>query len=261
MAYPAAHNESRRSGARKRSRRQALPTPGVPTPRSSRTARATSPAAESTTAVRPDSPTRTRHRSWSAPTPRSPRYRRRIVGPRPSPTRASVVAVSSGVATRTIESGQASLGQRAGERQRRVPVAHHEGVRPDRLRDRRGPNDDIGQDAQPALGAQHDLPQVRAGGRGRMGRQVERSARRLEVTAGEESLDAPVAGRLLPGRASDHPAADRRALERLRVVSQGPAARREGGLQVRPDRAGTERREAARLVECPQARPCPRGPR
>ena len=87
-----------------------------------------------------------------------------------------------------------------------------------------------------------------------MRRQVERSARRLEVAAGEQVLDPAVAARLLAGRAGDDPAADRRRLERLRVVAERQAVR----LERRPRSPGPvvpAPKVASRLVSSRSRRP------
>jgi len=85
-------------------------------------------------------------------------------------------------------------------------------------------------------------------------RHLQRPGRRLHGPAGEERLDPPVARRLLAGAPRGHPAADRGELPALRIVPEGQVPGAQGGLEVRPGRAGPERRQQARVVERPQPR-------
>ena len=64
-----------------------------------------------------------------------------------------------------------------------------------------------------------------------------------------EPLDPPEPERALPGRAGDDPAAERRVLPRLWLVTQHPAANPERGFERRPSDASPEGREPARLVQ------------
>ena len=79
-----------------------------------------------------------------------------------------------------------------------------------------------------ALGAEDELAQVRAGGGGRERRHVERAGRGLERAAREQLLDPPGAEAAKARPAGRHPAADRRELEGLGLVSDREAARSPG---------------------------------
>src|SRR6185503_6656894 len=100
--------------------------------------------------------------------------------------------------------------------------------------------------AEATLAAEHETPQIGAGGGGglRRQRQPARSsplvARAHQHEPGDEVVDAAVAERLLPRRARYHPAADRRQLPRLRQVAESEAVRAERRLDARSERAGAE---------------------
>ena len=117
------------------------------------------------------------------------------------------------------------------------------------------PHRRLGDDAEPALRSEDELAEVRARGRGRVGRQVERPGRRHDAAAGEQRLDPAEADRLLAGRPGGDPAAERRALERLGEVAEGQAVRLERRLEGRPDRARrrTSRGRSARRGSCSPA--------
>ena len=137
----------------------------------------------------------------------------------------------------------ARTSQGPGERHRPRPAAEHERRTPGGLGDRPRPDDDVGDDPGASLRSQDQLAEVRSGRRRRVGRQVERARRRLDVAAGEQRLDPPRPDRLLAGRARRDPAADRRELPRLRVVPEREPGRAEGRLDRR---AGRRRRRTWR---------------
>ena len=114
---------------------------------------------------------------------------------------------------------------------------------------RHRPDGRLGEDPEPTLRAEDELAQVGPGRRGRVGRQVERSGRRLEPAAGEQRLDPAEPERALARRAGDDPAAERRVLPGLRLVAEQPAPRPERRLEGRTGDPGAERRQTARLVE------------
>ena len=143
---------------------------------------------------------------------------------------------------------QAGSCQAPGQEQSAVPVRDEVAAEPFELRRRAGPDGDVGQDAEPSLGAEDELAEIGAGGRGGVGRQVERPARRFEVAAREQVLDPTEPARLLSGRAGHDPATDGGRLERLREVAERHAVRRKCLFDGRTRRPGTERREAAGLV-------------
>ena len=79
--------------------------------------------------------------------------------------------------------------QRTREPERSLPVRQEEGREDLHGRQRRDPQHRLGDDPEPALGTQHELPEVRAGRRGRMRRHLQRPGRRLQRPTGEERLD------------------------------------------------------------------------
>ena len=166
-----------------------------------------------------------------------------------SPARASSVAVSSGVETRTIDSGSPARAIVAGRLERRA--ASRAGTRPGTPRARASARPGRSPRSRSRAG-----PPSRAragGGPGRRptpgaaaapaSRPAPRRGRRRRA-----SSIRPKPDRLLAGRPRRDPAAERRALERLREVAERQAVRRERRLEVRPDRAArrTSRGRSAR---------------
>jgi hypothetical protein len=116
----------------------------------------------------------------------------------------------------------------------------------------------LGEEAEPALAAEHRLAQVGPGaGRGQAADR-ELAARRRQPAAMEKLLDPAVAQRLLSRRAGHDPAAGGRKLERLRVVAERHAVRRQRRLDRRAGRAGAEARGQIRGVDRLQRQPAAR---
>ena len=111
------------------------------------------------------------------------------------------------------------------------------------------PQHDVGEEPEPALRAEDELAEVRAGRGGGERRQVERARGRLEDAAREQLLDPPEAQAAHPRAAGRDPAADRRELERLGLVADRQAVRRERLGERRPGRPRAGRHEAAPLVD------------
>ena len=241
----ASHSASRRSGVRKRSRSQRRPIE-PPTPMPPCRGRVVADLADgaSTSCSRPGSrrrargsaPARSGRAAEVAAEQSARRGRRR--------RRASGVAVSSGVETRTIDSGRpagplaaASIarGQSGRNHARNASTRGFGTVADGRL----------GEDAEPALRAEDELAQVRAGGRGRDGRQLERPGRRLDAAAGEQGLDPPEA-RATAGRPTG-PRPSRRASSARTTAGSGRASGRAARAPPRgPGRASPPRTSRGR---------------
>ncbi len=170
--------------------------------------------------------------------------RLRVVGPsriaRPRrrrwPARRRVVRVS---AASTTGPSTAAAGPRPARGRPSIPRSQSGDEQRDRslvVRHRHRPDRRLGHDPEPTLRPEDDLAEVGAGSRGRMGRQVEGAGRGLEPSAGEQRLDPAEAERALAGRAGDDPAAERRELPGLRLVTQHPAPGPERRLERRTGR-------------------------
>ena len=109
----------------------------------------------------------------------------------------------------------------------RGEVGRHPALVEALLGHRPDPAGDLGDHAQGALGAQHQLAQRRAGGRVRASRRVRSDPDgRGQLDRGDQLVEAPVAARGLAGRAGGGEAADRRLLEGLREVPERHARAR-----------------------------------
>ena len=133
-------------------------------------------------------------------------------------------------------------GSRPGEVARRLeplgPAGHRPRVEAVGVGERGRPQHDVGEEPEPALRPEDELAEVRARRGGRERRQVERSRGRLEDAAREQLLDPPETQAAHPRAAGRDPAADRRELERLRLVADGQAVRRQRLGECRPGRPG-----------------------
>ena len=120
---------------------------------------------------------------------------------------------------------QSGLGNLAHRRRARFPIVEEESVEGFFLRQWPYPHNGARDEAETPFRAEDHLAQVRAGGRGGMGRQVQRAERSLHVAAGEQALDAPVVVGLLSAGAGSDPAAEGGVFEGLREVAERIAAR------------------------------------
>ena len=102
------------------------------------------------------------------------------------------------------------------------------------------PDGDGGDDAEGALGAEHELAQVGAGGVGRRGAEDPLTARGGDPQAHDHRVEAAVAGRGLAAGAGRGEAADRGELEGLGEVTQHQAALVQQRLGLRAAQAGLE---------------------
>ena len=98
---------------------------------------------------------------------------------------------------------------------------------------REDPQRHLGDDAERPLAAEEQLAQRRAGGRARHGREAERlRARQHHLETEQQILDVAVLGRELTRGARGDETAERGALDRLRIVAGGVAARGDRALVV-----------------------------
>ena len=121
------------------------------------------------------------------------------------------------------------------------------------LRQRRDPELDLRDGADPPFAAQDQLAQVRPGSRSRHIRYGHRAVRRLDARAREHLLDAPVAQRLLAGRAGGDPAANGGQLKGLRKMAERVAVLLELPLKCRAGSARAEGCDLALPVQRQQA--------
>jgi hypothetical protein len=145
-------------------------------------------------------------------------------------------------------------GEVVGRLEPRGPAGHRPGIDPIRRGQRGRPQDDVGEEPEPALRPEDELAQVRAGGGGGERRQVERPGGRLEDAAREQLLDAADAQTPHPRAAGRDPAPDRRELERLRLVAHRQAVGGERLGEGWPGGPGARRHQAAPLVDGRHAR-------
>ena len=111
---------------------------------------------------------------------------------------------------------------------------------------------DLGDHPEAPFRTEDQLAQIRAGGRGRKGRDLQGAGESLDLAAGKQLLDAPIAQRLLTAGTAGHPATEGRQLPGLREVAEGVAARAQLGLHLRAIGAGGEGGDQAALVEIEQ---------
>ena len=128
------------------------------------------------------------------------------------------------------------------------PARERPGLHPLLLGERSGAQDDVGQEAETALGAQDELAEVRAGGRCRVGRHVQGPGRGLQGPTRVQLLDPPDAEALQARSARRDPAADGGQLPGLRLVTDGQAPGRQLGGKVRAGDPGANGGEPAALV-------------
>ena len=112
----------------------------------------------------------------------------------------------------------------------------------------------LGDDAEPALGAEHHLAHARAGRGGGHGARDERARRRDDPHRARELGDVAVAVGLHARRAGGDPAAERRVREGVGEVAERPAALVELALQLRTEHAGLHARQARRSASMSSTR-------
>ena len=141
------------------------------------------------------------------------------------PARASVVRVSAGVDSRIIASGSRASDEAVDGGHPALPVGDEQGQRLLVVGDRHRTDGRLGEDPEPALRAEDELAEVGAGRRRRVGRQLERSRRRLEPAARRTGASIrPKPERALARRAGRRPS--RRASRTPRTAARGRAAGR-----------------------------------